>query len=192
MIDIPVTERPSEEELENDRQIQNNIELKDGTVFTEHGLIAENPDYMENTDTEMLGELFEETIINRVQTTTSTAHRLMHYNGKCQDLHGHGISWDIRMKIDVPETDDKMSVDYKVVDEIIDQYDHATILNKDDPLVDADEELGNVVTVPHDPTCEFLSRHVAKQIYELRDNIHRVVLEIQETDKYATTAKYPV
>lgn len=191
MTKIPIKERPTEEELEDDRQIEDDIEVEGGNKGTEHGIISENPNYMSDEIDEMVEADARDTVFNTIQESTSTAHRLKHHSGECQNTHGHNIGWEVELEVRVPDRDDKMPVDYKDVGELLDVYDHAIILNESDPLVGMEESLGNVVTVPHDPTCEFLSTYVAEDIYNLDEKVQSVEVTIQETDKYATTGKFP-
>ena len=71
-------------------------------------------------------------IYKEVQIDTS--HRLLHYHGKCANLHGH------RWKIEVwmggePGKETQIVIDYSVIKKIVEKYDHQIILNKDDPIV---------------------------------------------------------
>lgn len=83
------------------------------------------------------------------------AHRLTQHPGACSNLHGHRWTLEVRLtgRID-PE--DGMVEDFGVVSDVADELDHATILNRDDPLVDAVSEVQEPVLLEDDPTSERL------------------------------------
>jgi 6-pyruvoyl-tetrahydropterin synthase len=118
------------------------------------------------------------------------------------------MEWDVSLRIDMEESgEDNMPVDLKAVSDTIDQVDHALLLNEDDPIVDeflewlphdskknaknvAESALGDVIWFDSDPTCELVSKWMAKQIYELSDAIGDVHVSVSETEKYAISATY--
>lgn len=136
--------------------------------------------------------------------TTSTAHRLVHYPGACSNVHGHNMEWNITLQVEVPDEDHQMAVDFKDVSNLVDVYDHAILLNKDDPLVDAfehDEDerfpvgsvfhtdlLGDVVLFEGDPTCENITDFVAEKYVQEFENVKFADVEMAETDKYSMSS----
>lgn len=177
-----------------------NDELPDSIVSTEHGLISRNPGYMQKQkfDTTPSGNDIEVSTIDNLDTrilhvdmTTSTAHRLTEYDGVCNNVHGHNIRWVADIEIEMTDDKSQMVVDYKEISDVFDQYDHALVLNNKDSLCSAQASLGNVVAVPGNPTCEFLSKYVAEEVYNLYNDILDVEITMHETDKYATTGHYP-
>jgi len=84
------------------------------------------------------------------------SHRLMHYRGKCANLHGH--RWKVEVWIS-GEVDDVTGIlmDYNTVKSIIEHFDHQIILNRDDPMVACIEQFQPVITTPGDPTSELLA-----------------------------------
>lgn len=120
--------------------------------------------------------------------TTSTAHRLLHYDGVCNAVHGHNMEWNVTLTVSVPDEDHQMALDFKDVSDILDRFDHAIILNEDDPLTEHEELLGDVVIVEGDPTCENISQLVADQFKEEFENVLAAEVEMAETEKYAMSA----
>lgn len=118
-----------------------------------------------------------------VEHSTSTAHRLMEYDGACSNVHGHNFKWEVEMKVEVPEDGSNMSIDFKEVTDELDTVDHAILLNASDPLVDNVEALGKFITFDGDPTCELVGDWMAKRLAEL-DNVVWVRIRLSETDKY--------
>ena len=93
-------------------------------------------------------------IYKEVQIDAS--HRLLHYKGKCANLHGH--RWKVEVWIEgVPDAITGILVDYTVIKDLIGKYDHQIILNRDDPMVSCIEKFQHVITTPGDPTSELLA-----------------------------------
>ena len=129
-----------------------------------------------------------------IERTTSTGHRLSHYEGACHNIHGHNLRWTVNVTVDMAEAgSENMAVDLKDISETIDTFDHALVLNGNDTLVHRRdvECLGEIVTTDGDPTCEYLADWMAQRIYELDDSIQSVDLELAETEKYAVSTEYP-
>lgn len=127
-----------------------------------------------------------------VERSTSTAHRLLHYDGVCGNLHGHNFGWDVRVHLTgmTEVGEDNMPLDLKDISDQIDEVDHATLLNEDDPLMENPAALGDVLTFDSDPTCELVAEWMAKQIYGLSGHIQSVRIQCSETDKYTVEAAY--
>jgi len=100
-------------------------------------------------------------IYKEVQIDSS--HRLLHYNGKCANLHGH--RWKVEVWLE-GEADPKTGilVDYVALKEIIGKYDHQIILNQDDPMVACIRKFQQVVTTPGDPTSELMASLIRDEI----------------------------
>lgn len=93
-------------------------------------------------------------IYKEVQIDTS--HRLLHYEGKCANLHGHRWKVEIWMEGE-PDPVTHILIDYSEIKKIVDKYDHQIILNQDDPLVSRISEFHQVITTPGDPTSELMA-----------------------------------
>jgi len=133
--------------------------------------------------------------------TTSTAHRLMHYDGACNNVHGHNMEWNAKLKVRVPNEDHQMAEDFKDISDVFDKYDHAILLNNEDSLLSALEEaggtalatevLGEIYTFDGDPTTELVSQVVAQELVDTFENVERARVQINETSKYGMSASYP-
>ncbi|UBF23059.1 6-pyruvoyl tetrahydropterin synthase QueD [Haloarcula virus HCTV-16] len=133
--------------------------------------------------------------------TTSTAHRLMHYDGACNNIHGHNIEWNAKLQVSVPNEEHQMAEDFKDISDVFDRYDHAVLLNENDPLVQAlveelgksavGELLGEYYLFDGDPTTELVSKVVAQELVDEFDNVRRAKVQMKETAKYAMSASYP-
>ncbi len=91
------------------------------------------------------------------------SHRLLHYNGKCANLHGH--RW--KVEVWVRGSIDKVTgilVDYNLIRETIEYYDHQVILNEQDPMVECLEQFQPVIRTPGDPTSELLADIIRERI----------------------------
>ena len=149
-----------------------------------------------------------------VQRSTSTAHRLSHYDGVCGNIHGHNMVWDLEVEVRMSESgDDNMPLDLKEVADFVDDVDHAIVLNRNDELLKTVlgssyddhilaykdpghngyigeydiEALGAVHVFDSDPTCEILSQWMADRIRSL-EPVEKVSCRVNETDKYGITA----
>jgi 6-pyruvoyltetrahydropterin/6-carboxytetrahydropterin synthase len=93
-----------------------------------------------------------------------TSHRLLYYKGKCANLHGH--RWKVEVWIE-GETDPatQILIDYSLIKQVIDKYDHQIILNRADPMVSRIEEFHPVITTPGDPTSELIAAIIRDDLY---------------------------
>jgi 6-pyruvoyltetrahydropterin/6-carboxytetrahydropterin synthase len=101
-------------------------------------------------------------IYKEVQIDTS--HRLLHYEGKCANLHGHRWKVEIWMEGE-PDQKSKILIDYSMIKKIVDRYDHQIILNEEDPLVARIREFHAVITTPGDPTSELMASLIRDDLY---------------------------
>lgn len=94
------------------------------------------------------------------------SHRLLHYQGKCANLHGH--RWLVEVWIE--GTVDSISgilVDYNEIKKVVDRFDHQIILNENDPMVSCISKFHEVITTRGDPTSELLAVIIRDQINDL-------------------------
>ncbi|MBT9187121.1 MULTISPECIES: 6-carboxytetrahydropterin synthase [Zobellia] len=130
------------------------------------------------------------------QFNFETGHALYGYDGKCRNVHGHSYKLSVTV-IGSPITDTShvklgMVIDFgdlkKIVkEEIVDQFDHATVFNKNTPHVDLAKELTdrghNVILADYQPTSENMVIDFSKKIKaRLPENISLHSLRLQETD----------
>lgn len=128
--------------------------------------------------------------------TFETAHALYGYDGKCKNIHGHSYKLDVTV-IGEPIADHTnvkcgMVIDFgdlkKIVkSQVVDQMDHAIVLNQDTPHIKLAQELKktghNVVLVNYQPTSENMVIDFAQRIKpQLADNLKLHSLKLRETE----------
>ncbi len=128
--------------------------------------------------------------------TFESGHALCGYDGKCKNVHGHSYKLFVTV-IGEPNTDAShvkhgMVIDFGdlktiVKDEIVDVYDHGTILNRNSGHLELAEELKKhghrIILVDYQPTSEMLIQDFAQKIMcKLPKNICLHSLRLQETE----------
>ena len=130
------------------------------------------------------------------QFSFETGHALYGYDGKCKNIHGH--SYKLSVTVIGTPIDDRNNVKYGMVidftdlkkivkEEIVDLFDHATVLNETTPHKELADELINrghhVILVDYQPTSENMVVDFADKIKNrLPSNIHLFSLRLQETE----------
>ena len=122
------------------------------------------------------------------------AHALLGYDGPCRDIHGH--SYSLRVTVSgQPITDENnpklgMVMDFgdlkKIVREaIINEFDHALVLNKKMPehiVFEMRKHFGHIILLDYQPTSELMIVDFAKRIKNrLPKNISLTYLLLRET-----------
>lgn len=130
------------------------------------------------------------------QFSFETGHALYGYDGKCKNVHGHSYKLSVTV-IGTPILDNKnvkfgMVIDFTdlktiVKEEIVDNFDHATVFNKNTPHVELAQELSSrghhVILVDYQPTSENMVIDFAKKIQDrLPNDIQLHSLKLQETE----------
>jgi len=130
------------------------------------------------------------------QFSFETGHALYGYDGKCKNVHGHSYKLSVTV-IGSPITDRSnvkfgMVIDFSdlkkiVKEEIVDQFDHATVFNENTPHIELANELKSrghhVILVNYQPTSENMVIDFAKKIRSrLPEVIQLHSLKLQETD----------
>lgn len=130
------------------------------------------------------------------QFNFETGHALYGYDGKCRNVHGHSYKLSVTV-IGTPITDTNhvklgMVIDFgdlkKIVkEEIVNQFDHATVFNKNTPHVELAKELTDrghsVILADYQPTSENMVIDFAAKIkVRLPKEIQLHSLKLQETD----------
>jgi 6-pyruvoyltetrahydropterin/6-carboxytetrahydropterin synthase len=130
------------------------------------------------------------------QFNFETGHALYGYDGKCKNVHGHSYKLSVTV-IGKPITDNSnvkfgMVIDFtdlkKIVkEEIVDQFDHATVFNKNTPHIELAKELQSrdhhVILVDYQPTSENMVVDFANRIKNrLPQGIELHSLKLQETE----------
>ncbi len=121
-------------------------------------------------------------------------HRLLDYDGKCKNLHGH--NGKVLITLEAPSLDGLgMVLDFADIKRVIqkwidDELDHRMILRQDDPLVDALREANEpLVLIDENPTAE----NLAKLIADFGVNAGFPVVEVRfwETPHCSATYRVP-
>ena len=109
------------------------------------------------------------------EVSFDASHRLLHYRGKCHNLHGHRWKVEVWLKGYTDEVTNIL-VDYNEIREVVDYYDHEIILNETDPMVPRIREFHEVITTPGDPTSELLAHLIRKEIEDRNRNTGREII----------------
>lgn len=130
------------------------------------------------------------------QFNFETGHALYGYDGKCRNVHGHSYKLSVTV-IGCPIADKNhvklgMVIDFgdlkKIVqEEIVNQFDHATVFNKNTPHIELAKELTerghNVILADYQPTSENMVIDFAAKIKaRLPETIVLHSLKLQETE----------
>ncbi len=130
------------------------------------------------------------------QFSFETGHALYGYDGKCKNVHGHSYKLSVTVIgkpiIDRSNVKFGMVIDFtdlkKIVkEEIVDQFDHATVFNETTPHIELAKELKtrghHVILVDYQPTSENMVIDFAQRIKNrLPKGIVLFSLKLQETD----------
>jgi 6-pyruvoyltetrahydropterin/6-carboxytetrahydropterin synthase len=130
------------------------------------------------------------------QFSFETGHALYGYDGKCKNVHGHSYKLSVTVIgkpiIDRSNVKFGMVIDFtdlkKIVkEEIVDQFDHASVFNQTTPHIELAKELQSrghhVILVDYQPTSENMVIDFAQRIKNrLPEGIALFSLKLQETD----------
>lgn len=130
------------------------------------------------------------------QFSFETGHALYGYDGKCKNVHGHSYKLSVTVSgtpiLDASHVKFGMVIDFgdlkKIVkEEIVDQFDHATVFNQNTPHVELANELKNrghhVILVDYQPTSENMVIDFAGRITSrLPHDVELHSLKLQETE----------
>ncbi len=130
------------------------------------------------------------------QFSFETGHALYGYDGKCKNVHGHSYKLSVTVIgtpiLDTTNVKFGMVIDFtdlkKIVrEEIVDNFDHATVFNQNTPHVELAKELStrghHVILVDYQPTSENMVVDFAQKIKSrLPKNIQLHSLKLQETE----------
>jgi len=130
------------------------------------------------------------------QFSFETGHALYGYDGKCKNVHGHSYKLSVTVVgtpiIDRNNVKFGMVIDFSdlksiVKEEIVNQFDHATVFNQTTPHVELATELKNrghhVILVDYQPTSENMVIDFAQKIKSrLPKTVQLFSLKLQETE----------
>ena len=137
---------------------------------------------------------------NKVRVTKQfkfeTGHAIYGYDGLCKNVHGHSFKLDVTI-IGQPITDPDHVKNGMVIDfgdlktivnqEIVDPFDHATVLNVNSPhkeIADEMESRGHkIIRVSYQPTCEMMIIDFALKLKaKLPNHLKLYSLKLRETE----------
>jgi len=121
-----------------------------------------------------------------VEHTTSTGHRLLYYDGACNNVHGHNFRWEVDARVEYPDDDTGMAIDLKAIKAVLDEFDHALVLNEKDPLAETLGSDQDTVVLSGDPTCENTVEYVADVLMD-RLPIKSLKIRLHETSSYSVS-----
>lgn len=124
--------------------------------------------------------------------TFEMAHALVGYDGKCAGLHGHSYHLTVTVLGKIIHASsaprDGMVMDFsqlkKIVnEEVLEQFDHAVVLNEKDPLgIAMANGFTKLVRTPYQPTCENMVIHIAARLQaKLPQEVKLYALKLRET-----------
>ncbi|MFC6267970.1 6-pyruvoyl trahydropterin synthase family protein [Frigoriflavimonas asaccharolytica] len=128
--------------------------------------------------------------------TFETAHVLYNYDGKCKNMHGHSYKLFVSIKgkpiDDIDDVKNGMVIDFgdikKIVkDQVVDQWDHAVMVNGNSPHRSLGENLEKeghkVIFCNYQPTCENMLYDIAEKIkIHLPKQVVLSYLKLHETE----------
>jgi len=100
----------------------------------------------------------------RIETSFSSAHHLLNYKGKCENMHGHNWKVEVCAKGEVLDKSNIL-IDFKilkkVVNEIIDYLDHKDLNELEEFKAQS-------------PSSEFIAKYIYKKVREKIPCVSRV------------------
>ncbi len=124
-----------------------------------------------------------------------TGHALYGYDGLCKNVHGHSYKLDVTV-IGMPITDSRHVKNGMVIDfgdlkaivnqEIVNPFDHATVLNVSTPHKEIADEMENrghkIIRVNYQPTSEMMVLDFAEKLKsKLPHHLELYSIKLRET-----------
>lgn len=115
----------------------------------------------------------------------SYAHRLLNYNGKCENLHGHNAKIEIIIESN-KLNNQKMVEDFNYIKKIVKKWldenlDHSTLLHSKDPLVKILKKYKQKLYLfKENPTAEIIAYEIANNIEKFGLNVK--IVRVWETN----------
>jgi len=114
------------------------------------------------------------------------AHRLLNYNGKCENLHGHNGKIEVIIESDKLDAQsmvmDFAEVKKRVKNWLDENLDHRVLLSEKDPLVDVlSENQQKIFTTKDNPTAEVIAITIMKEMTKRGINVKEVRFWENET-----------
>lgn len=120
------------------------------------------------------------------------AHALHRYDGKCENIHGHTYHLTVTILGSPEKSDDSktmgMVMDFSdlkrvVQDQVLDHFDHALVLNQNDPRTKSIQDISSkLILTPYQPTSEnLLIDFVERLTSSLPETVELYSLKLRET-----------
>lgn len=94
----------------------------------------------------------------------SAAHRVWNDPGKCQNVHGHNYRSEVEVMAS-HVTEQGFVIPFSGVKDVVDDFDHALIVDVKDPLIEIFRAMGLALReVDGVPSTEFLAQLIADRI----------------------------
>jgi 6-pyruvoyltetrahydropterin/6-carboxytetrahydropterin synthase len=113
------------------------------------------------------------------------AHRLLNYNGKCENLHGHNAKIEVIIETE-KLNDEDMVMDFVKLKEKVKKWldenlDHTVILSKKDPLVNVFKKYDQKLFITNqNPTAEIIAKIILEELKKM--SINAKIVRFWETD----------
>ena len=129
------------------------------------------------------------------------AHRLPSHKGACKYVHGHSYVVDVTVEAESRLNENGMVLDFSLLKQIcnklFDNWDHALMLQQNDPLylvlkenglLSGENKIVDLMLVPYEPTAE----NMAKFIYDYLENEFMLNLDysVYKIKVWETTTSY--
>jgi len=134
-----------------------------------------------------------------------TGHRVVGHSGKCKNLHGHTYEITVVLFGDLDPESPGFVIDFGVVKQIIDEWDHKMLLWEEDPVVAAqygsidpteqhwrliqDNSCG-ILRVPFNPTAENMAEYLCRDFFNW-GNVEACYVSVSETNSTKATFIMP-
>jgi 6-pyruvoyltetrahydropterin/6-carboxytetrahydropterin synthase len=113
----------------------------------------------------------------QIVTGFAAAHRLMHYKGKCEHLHGHNYRVEVTVRAAAPRSGG-MVIDFgdlkKATNDVLDKLDHS-YLNDIEPFTELDPSAENIAA--------YIFSEVAKNLGDAGGLLSSVAVWESDTSK---------
>lgn len=122
----------------------------------------------------------------------SAGHRIRHHDGKCSRPHGH--NYRISVTVTGELTEEGWVVDKGDITRVIFEWDHAFLVERGDPLIDAFEDSGDadaLIVLDHPPTAEVMSVVLERKLGErLPETVEDVSVRVSETNELCCGGRF--
>jgi 6-pyruvoyltetrahydropterin/6-carboxytetrahydropterin synthase len=117
-----------------------------------------------------------------IEHSIDTGHRIVGHEGKCARLHGHTYRFEIWLE-SLSLIDPGFVVDFGHVKDILNEWDHRTLIWDDDPLHVHLRDIIGVIFVPWNPTAERMAGYTRQRIFDEFPQVTTAKVRVWETPK---------